>query len=215
VSLDGFVVIDKAAGCTSHDVVGRARRQLGTRRVGHAGTLDPDATGVLVLGIGVATRLLRFAVETSKVYLAEIALGSTTTTLDASGEVTGRYEMSGVTLEDARRAASSLTGRCWWIRTLPTRSKRGRAAAIPLREIVKQEREPCLGPPSSSPGSFALGLLINHRDQSMSCLMSCLIRVRPDGRRNNQLGFSRTVGKALDTALSRAFPARGPYLQFT
>jgi len=145
VSLDGFVVIDKAAGCTSHDVVGRARRQLGTRRVGHAGTLDPDATGVLVLGIGVATRLLRFAVETSKVYLAEIALGSTTTTLDASGEVTGRYEMSGVTLEDARRAASSLTGRISQVPPMVSARKVGGRRLYQLaREGIEVEREPRL-----------------------------------------------------------------------
>lgn len=145
MSIDGFVVIDKAAGCTSHDVVGLARRQLGTRRVGHAGTLDPDATGVLVLGIGLATRLLRFAVETSKIYLAEIALGSTTTTLDASGEVTGRYEMGGVTIEDARRAASGLTGQLQQVPPMVSARKVGGRRLYQLaREGIEVEREPRL-----------------------------------------------------------------------
>lgn len=108
---DGCIVIDKAAGWTSHDVVARTRRLLGTRRVGHAGTLDPDATGVLVLGVGRATRLLRFATLSRKVYVGEIALGVATDTLDASGEVTQRCDMDHVTTDDVRQAAVSLTGR--------------------------------------------------------------------------------------------------------
>jgi len=109
--MDGCVVIDKPAGWTSHDVVARVRRLLGTRRVGHAGTLDPDATGVLVVGVGRATRLLRFASASSKVYVGEIALGVATSTLDAGGEVTERADMSRVTPAEVRLAAVSLTGR--------------------------------------------------------------------------------------------------------
>ncbi len=108
--LVGCVVVDKPAGMTSHDVVAKARRLLGERRVGHAGTLDPDATGVLVLGVGSATRLLRFATALPKVYAGEVVLGTTTSTLDAAGEVTGRFAME-VTLEAARAAAAGLTGR--------------------------------------------------------------------------------------------------------
>jgi tRNA pseudouridine55 synthase len=108
---DGFLVVDKQAAWTSHDVVARCRRLLGTRKVGHAGTLDPDATGVLIVGVGRATRLLRFASALSKTYVGEIVLGSTTSTLDASGEVTGHFDMSGVRLEEVREAARSLTGR--------------------------------------------------------------------------------------------------------
>lgn len=88
VSVDGLVVVDKPAGWTSHDVVARTRRLAGTRKVGHAGTLDPMATGVLVLGVGRATRLLTYVVGADKTYLATIRLGATTVTDDAEGDVT-------------------------------------------------------------------------------------------------------------------------------
>ena len=107
---DGIAVIDKPAGWTSHDVVAKARGVLGTRKVGHSGTLDPDATGVLVLGVGRATRLLRFLTALPKSYEAEIVLGVETDTLDSSGRVTARHEMTGVTETQARQAAASLTG---------------------------------------------------------------------------------------------------------
>lgn len=103
-------IVDKAAGPTSHDVVAQARRQLGTRRVGHAGTLDPDATGVLVLGVGRATRLLRFVTSLTKTYEGEVVLGVETSTLDASGQTTAVHEMGEVTLEQARHAARGLVG---------------------------------------------------------------------------------------------------------
>jgi tRNA pseudouridine55 synthase len=106
----GLVVVDKEAGWTSHDVVARCRRIFGQRRVGHAGTLDPDATGVLLVGLGRATRLLRFLTALPKTYQAEVVLGSATSTLDASGEVTGTWEMDGVSLAQVREAAMSLTG---------------------------------------------------------------------------------------------------------
>jgi tRNA pseudouridine55 synthase len=80
---DGLLVVDKPAGWTSHDVVGRCRRLAGTRKVGHAGTLDPMATGVLVLGVGRATRLLGHLALTDKAYDATIRLGVTTVTDDA------------------------------------------------------------------------------------------------------------------------------------
>lgn len=83
----GFVVIDKPAGWTSHDVVGKLRRILGTRKVGHAGTLDPMATGVLVCGVGQATRLMGYVSDAGKEYEATIRLGVTTMTDDAEGEV--------------------------------------------------------------------------------------------------------------------------------
>ena len=108
--LDGVAVVDKPAGWTSHDVVARVRRVLGTRKVGHSGTLDPDATGVLVLGVGRATRLLRFLTELPKSYRAEIVLGVETDTLDASGRVTARHVMDSVSEQQARAAAAALTG---------------------------------------------------------------------------------------------------------
>ena len=107
---DGLVVVDKPWGMTSHDVVARCRKVFGQRRVGHAGTLDPDATGVLLVGLGQATRLLQFVSGLLKSYTGEIVLGVSTTTLDASGEPTARWDMQAVTLTDARKAASGLTG---------------------------------------------------------------------------------------------------------
>lgn len=98
----GLLIIDKPVGCTSHDVVDRVRRVLSERRVGHSGTLDPDASGVLVVGVGQATRLLRFVdvagigetPTTSKRYTGTVVLGSQTDTLDASGTVTATFDMS-------------------------------------------------------------------------------------------------------------------------
>jgi tRNA pseudouridine55 synthase len=106
----GLVVVDKAPGMTSHDVVARVRRILGTRKVGHAGTLDPMATGVLVLGIERATKLLGHLALDTKVYLGTIKLGSATTTDDAEGEVLSEVDASGVPEEDVRRGIAALTG---------------------------------------------------------------------------------------------------------
>ena len=107
---DGLVVVDKPAGWTSHDVVAKSRGLLGTRKVGHAGTLDPDATGVLLLGVGKATKLLRFLAPLGKAYVGEVALGTETNTLDAAGTVTATFDMSGVTLEDVRAASLAFVG---------------------------------------------------------------------------------------------------------
>lgn len=110
-TVHGLAVVDKPAGVTSHDVVGMLRRRFGERRVGHAGTLDPDATGVLLVGVGSVTRLLRFLTELGKTYTGEVVLGVETSTLDAAGEVTARHDMADVTVADARRAvAEHLTG---------------------------------------------------------------------------------------------------------
>jgi len=98
----GIAVVDKPAGVTSHDVVGMLRRRFGERQVGHAGTLDPDATGVLVVAVGKATRLLRFVEKTRKGYTGEVVLGTATTTLDSSGDVLATHDMSTVTIDDAR-----------------------------------------------------------------------------------------------------------------
>ncbi len=106
----GIVVIDKPAGWTSHDVVAKSRGILGTRKVGHSGTLDPDATGVLVLGVGRATRLMRFLTELPKSYVGEIVLGVETSTLDAAGEITATHDMEAVDDDDVRAAAAALTG---------------------------------------------------------------------------------------------------------
>ena len=88
--IDGVLVIDKPAGITSHDVVDEVRRRLGIRKVGHAGTLDPDATGILVIGLGRATRFLDYAQAEPKRYIATASFGEATSTQDASGEVVER-----------------------------------------------------------------------------------------------------------------------------
>jgi tRNA pseudouridine55 synthase len=107
---EGVGIVDKPAGWTSHDVVAKARGLLGTRKVGHAGTLDPDATGLLVLGVGRATRLLAYVSRLDKSYAGEVVLGTATSTLDASGEVTGTWDMARVSLAEVRAAAAGLTG---------------------------------------------------------------------------------------------------------
>ncbi|WP_131787386.1 tRNA pseudouridine(55) synthase TruB [Protofrankia symbiont of Coriaria ruscifolia] len=102
--VDGLVVVDKPAGLTSHDVVVRARRMLRIRRIGHAGTLDPMATGVLVLGVGRATRLLGHLALTDKVYQATVQLGISTTTDDAEGDVVAVREVAA----DQQRLAAAM-----------------------------------------------------------------------------------------------------------
>jgi len=106
----GLVVVDKPAGWTSHDVVARIRRLAGTRRVGHAGTLDPMATGVLVVGVGKATRLLGHLALTEKEYAASIRLGAVTDTDDADGEVVATAPAAGVPSGALAAAIAALTG---------------------------------------------------------------------------------------------------------
>jgi tRNA pseudouridine55 synthase len=106
----GLVIVDKPGGMTSHDVVARVRRLMGTRRVGHAGTLDPMATGVLVVGVEKATRLLGHLMLTEKEYVATIRLGQSTTTDDAEGEPTGGAPAGDLTVEAVRAEASQFTG---------------------------------------------------------------------------------------------------------
>jgi tRNA pseudouridine55 synthase len=108
--VDGVLVCDKPAGMTSHDVVARVRRLAGQRRVGHGGTLDPPATGVLVLALGRATRLLPFLPMEPKRYLARIAFGSETDTLDASGTVTATADAAGLDEAAVRDALAGFLG---------------------------------------------------------------------------------------------------------
>ena len=90
--MNGFLVIDKPSGMTSHDVVAKIRKRFGTKRVGHAGTLDPMATGVLVIGLGNATKLMQYVVDGSKSYEATIALGAATHTDDKEGNVISLFK---------------------------------------------------------------------------------------------------------------------------
>jgi len=107
---DGLVIVDKPGGMTSHDVVARIRRLAGTRRVGHAGTLDPMATGVLVVGVEKATRLLGYLTLTEKQYDATIRLGQSTSTDDAEGEVTGGASAEDLSAKMLAETVKSLTG---------------------------------------------------------------------------------------------------------
>ena len=139
-----MAVIDKPAGMTSHDVVNRLRRHFGEKRIGHAGTLDPGATGVLVVAIGNATRLMRFLSGCDKSYEGEIVLGTSTTTLDNEGDVTGTFDMDDVTIEDARRiAAQHLTGDIVQVPPMVSALKVGGRRLHELaREGVEVERAP-------------------------------------------------------------------------
>lgn len=107
---DGFLVVDKAPGMTSHDVVAIGRRALNTRKVGHAGTLDPMATGVLILGFNNGTRLLQYITDGDKSYTATIVLGATTTTDDHEGEVTSTTDASQVSDPDVKRILATMVG---------------------------------------------------------------------------------------------------------
>ncbi len=102
-TVHGLVVLDKPAGMTSHAAVARLRKSLAEKRVGHAGTLDPDATGVLVVGVGNATRLMRFLSGMDKEYVAQIVFGSETDTLDSAGVVTKTHGMSAPDVTETQR----------------------------------------------------------------------------------------------------------------
>jgi tRNA pseudouridine55 synthase len=132
---DGLVVVDKPAGWTSHDVVAKSRGLLGTRKVGHAGTLDPDATGVLLLGVGKGTKLLRFLSPLGKAYVGEMVLGVETSTLDAAGEVTATHDMAGTSLEQVRAAAAAFVGP---IEQIPPMVSAVKVGGKRLHELARQ-----------------------------------------------------------------------------
>ena len=108
--MNGFLLIDKSAGVTSHDVVASARKLFKTKRVGHAGTLDPMATGVLVLGIGSATRLLQYVTDGTKKYEATIRLGQSTHTDDREGEIISTTSAAGISEEMVRSSLQKFVG---------------------------------------------------------------------------------------------------------
>ena len=143
-TIHGLAVVDKPAGVTSHDVVAMMRRRLGERRVGHAGTLDPDATGVLLIGVGNTTRLLRFLTALGKRYTAEVVLGVQTTTLDSSGDVTATHDMSSVTADQVRAAVDQhLVGPIMQVPPMVSALKvDGRRLHELAREGIEVERQP-------------------------------------------------------------------------
>ena len=141
-SIDGLAVVDKPVGFTSHDVVAKARKLLGQKKIGHSGTLDPDATGVLLLGCGRVTRLLKYLTALPKSYVGEVVLGTETSTLDAAGEVTATFDMAGVTLDDVRRAAAAFVGDIEQVPPMVSAVKVGGRRLHELaREGIEVERE--------------------------------------------------------------------------
>ena len=159
-------MVDKPAGITSHDVVARCRRVFGQRQVGHGGTLDPGATGVLVVGLGRATRLLRFLAELPKSYDGELVLGVETRTLDADGEIVAIHDMAGVTLDDVRAAARRFVGRIEQVppmvsavkvggRRLHELARSGAEVERAARDVVIHRLDVDAG---SEPGAFSLSL---------------------------------------------------------
>ncbi|MEY3361557.1 MAG: hypothetical protein RL531_1276 [Actinomycetota bacterium] len=140
--VDGLVVVDKPAGWTSHDVVAKLRGVYGQRRIGHAGTLDPDATGVLLVGLGRATRLLRFLQEAGKAYDGVVAFGVATDTLDAAGTVLERSPMP-VTRDEVEAAAHRFVGDILQVPPMVSALKVGGRRLHELaREGVEVERAP-------------------------------------------------------------------------
>ena len=133
--MNGILLIDKPPGMTSHDVVRRVRRLLRTRRVGHTGTLDPLATGVLPIAVGEATRIVQFLMEGDKTYRAILKLGETTTTQDAEGEVLERRPVEGITAETVIAAARSFEG---VIRQLPPMYSALKKDGVPLYRLARQ-----------------------------------------------------------------------------
>ena len=139
----GFLVVDKPAGSTSHDVVDAARRWLGTRRVGHLGTLDPQATGVLPLAVRSATKLVRYVADTDKSYLGIVRFGSETDTLDAQGKEVRRYDSP---LPDESAAREALAGFLGESQQIPPMYSAVKKDGVPLHKLARKgeevEREP-------------------------------------------------------------------------
>ncbi|CAH2030853.1 tRNA pseudouridine(55) synthase TruB [Trichlorobacter ammonificans] len=141
--VDGFLVIDKPAGITSHDVVSRVRRLAGTRRVGHTGTLDPFATGVLPVAVGEGTKAIPFLDEGEKEYEAELLLGTVTDTLDHTGTVLQQSDWSTVTESALLERMAELTGTISQVPPMYSAIKQGGQPLYKLaRKGVEVERQP-------------------------------------------------------------------------
>jgi len=149
----GLIIVDKPAGWTSHDVVARIRRLAGTRRVGHAGTLDPMATGVLVVGVEKATRLLGHLTLTDKDYLATIRLGQATDTGDAEGTITGAGPAGSLSLEAVRAGAAALTGQ---IQQVPPAVSAIKVGGQRSYKLAREGAPPVLPARTVTVGSFVI-----------------------------------------------------------
>ena len=149
----GLIVVDKPGGLTSHDVVARIRRLAGTRRVGHAGTLDPMATGVLVVGVEKATRLLGHLTLTDKEYQATIRLGQATDTGDAEGTVTTGRPAGHLSLAQVQAAAAALTGE---IQQVPPTVSAIKVAGRRAYQLTREGAPPVLKPRPVTVWSFTV-----------------------------------------------------------
>jgi len=215
----GLIVVDKPGGLTSHDVVARIRRLAGTRRVGHAGTLDPMATGVLVVGVEKATRLLGHLTLTDKEYQATIRLGQATDTGDAEGTVTTGRPAGHLSLAQVQAAAAALTGE---IQQVPPTVSAIKVAGRRAYQLTREGAPPVLKPrpvtvwsftvqavqpaladsPGASPADPAPGDLLDV-DVEVRCSSGTYIRA-----------LARDMGEALDVGghLTRLRRTRaGPY----
>src|SRR5215475_7666480 len=141
--MDGVLVIDKPAGLTSHDVVARVRKILKQRSVGHLGTLDPLATGVLPIVVGRMTRLTQFYTSAEKAYEGEIRFGFETDTYDAAGEPVGSVKTVQVILEELRGAAAHFVG---VIEQMPPPFSAKKVAGVPAYRLARKKQEVQLQP---------------------------------------------------------------------
>jgi tRNA pseudouridine55 synthase len=201
----GLVIVDKPPGRSSHDVVARVRRLAGTRRVGHAGTLDPMATGVLVIGVEKATRLLGHLALAEKEYTATIRLGQATGTDDAEGEVTAQAPAGGVTREAIESAAAALTGE---IEQVPPGFSAIKVGGQRAYRLARQGAAPELAARTVTVWSFTVGEIrragdLLDADVAVTCSSGTYVRALA-----RDLGASLGVGGHL-TALRRT--RVGPY----
>jgi tRNA pseudouridine55 synthase len=134
-SLDGALLVDKPAGCTSHDVVDRIRRKFGIKKVGHCGTLDPNATGLLIIVLGRGTKLSEKLMSDDKVYEGDIKFGEATDSYDADGAVTATHPVPALTLEQLNEAASAFIGDLQQIPPMVSAKKQG---GVPLYKLARK-----------------------------------------------------------------------------
>jgi tRNA pseudouridine55 synthase len=197
--VSGLVIVDKPQGMTSHDVVARIRRLAGTRRVGHAGTLDPMATGVLVVGVEKATRLLGHLARGEKEYSATIRLGQATDTDDADGQIIAQAQAAGVTEDAVAAAAAALTGE---IEQIPPGFSAIKVAGKRAYRLAREGAAPELAARTVTVSSFTVRAVRRHgdlldADVAVTCSSGTYIRALA-----RDLGAELGVGGHL-TALRR------------
>jgi tRNA pseudouridine55 synthase len=185
---DGLLIIDKPPGWTSHDVVARIRRLVGTHKVGHAGTLDPLATGVLVIGVGKATRILGHLTGADKTYLGTIRLGQATSTDDAEGEIVSQDDASHIGDDQLRAAARALTGE---IQQIPPKVSAVKVAGVRAYRAARAGKDMALKPRDVTVRAFDIAAIrrsgtVIDADICVSCSSGTYIRA-----------LARDVGAAL------------------